>query len=552
MYGVNKKFARPGRGPDRSLTLKIPNRAVTGNLAARRAICYFLSMLKTDRAGAGRYSAYEKTISALAADLKSGRATVAGLVRWHLERIRVYDGLLNALITVNPDAMREAQRLDAMLAAGRIAGPLHGIPIVLKDNFNTRDMPTTSGARVFAGLQPKTDAFTVSRLRAAGAIFIAKANLTELAAHGMSVSSLGGQTLNPYDPTRTPGGSSGGTGAAVAANFAVAGTGSDTVNSIRSPASANSLVGLRPTRGLVSRTGIAPSASFQDQAGPIARTVADAALLLKVMAGYDPADAATAVIMNREPPDYTLSLRGDGLRGKKVALLTTNLGDEPEVTAVVRRAAEDMGKLGAEIVEMDVPELHTPLLMRENDVRRWEQKPDLDKYLADLGDAAPVKSMEAYVATGLLTPSIARDMAEKAAEQNPEKNPEYLARLKKNAALRDFVEDMMRGKGLDAFLYPHQTILAARVDDPRGQAGRNGLAASVTGLPAITLPGGFSSPTDSAPLGVPVGIELMGLSFGEESLIHMGHTYELAARHRRAPLSVPDLDFSSVGPPGGP
>jgi Asp-tRNA(Asn)/Glu-tRNA(Gln) amidotransferase A subunit family amidase len=504
-------------------------------------------MLNPSQADAAGYSAYEKTIFDLAGDMESGRVTSVGLVGYYLERIKVYDGVLNALITVNPKALGEAERLDAMRARGQVAGPLHGIPVILKDNYNTYDMVTTSGARAFAGLQPKTDAFAVARLREAGAVILAKANLTELARHGMSVSSMIGQTLNPYDLTRTPGGSSGGTGAAVAANFAAAGTGSDTVNSIRSPASANSLVGLRPTRRLVSRAGNSPCSSFQDQGGPIARTVADAAVLLSVMAGYDPADETTEAIRGKALPDYAKSLRKGGLKNKKLALLTTNLGNDPEVTRIVRQAVADLKKLGAGVVEMDVPELHVPTLIRDNDVQQWEQKRDLDKYLAALGGAAPVKNTEKYVATGLLTPSIALDMAGKAAEKDPEKNPEYLARLGKNAALRDFVENLMRENGIDAFLYPLQTILTVQTNDPRGQAGRNGLMASVTGLPAITLPGGFSAPTDSAPLGVPVGVELMGRPFGEEALIHMGYAYEQATRHRKAPLSVPDLDFTSVG-----
>jgi Asp-tRNA(Asn)/Glu-tRNA(Gln) amidotransferase A subunit family amidase len=489
---------------------------------------------------------FEKTIPELREAMLSKRMTSSELVTYYLRRIKVYDGVLNSLITVNPKALREAAGLDAMLAQGKIAGPLHGIPVILKDNYDTYDMPTTSGAKALAGLQPRKDAFIAAALRAAGAILMAKANLTELARHGMTVSSMCGQTLNPYDLTRTPGGSSGGTGAAVAANFGAAGTGSDTVNSIRSPASANSLVGLRPTRGLVSRTGISPCAPFQDQGGPITRSVTDAAVMLNVMAGYDPDDASTGAIRGKTLPDYTQSLRKGGLKGAKIALLTTNLGDDPEVTKIVRRAAADMKRLGASIVETDVPELHAPTLIANNDVQRWEQKISLDRYLAAPDRNAPVKSTEEYVRTGLLTPSIAGDMAEKAAERHPETDPEYPARLRKNAELRAFTERLMRDGGIDAFLYPLQTILVVRTDDPRGQAGRNGLTAAVIGLPALTLPGGFSAPTDSAPLGVPVGIELMGAPFGEERLIHMGYTYEQVTQHRKPPLSVPDLDFSSV------
>jgi len=491
--------------------------------------------------GTAAYSPFEKTIPDLARDLQSGLVTSVELTNYYLERIKVYDCVLNSIITINPNALKEAQRLDDMRKSGKIAGLLHGIPIILKDNINTFDMVTTIGAKAFEKLQPARDAFVATKLREAGAIIIGKSNLTEMAIHGMSISSMIGQTLNPYDLTRTPGGSSGGTGAAIAANFAAAGTGSDTVNSVRSPASANSLVGIRPTRGLVSRSGIAPCSEFQDQSGPIARTVTDAAILLNDMAGYDPADKSTGLIKDKTLPDYTSSLRGDGFRNKRIALLTTNLGEDPDVIRVVRQAVEDLKKLGAQVTEADIPELHMPALVSNNDVQRWEQKIYFNKYLKELGDRAPVKSIEEYVATGLITPSVAGDMAIKAAEQDPENNPEYLSRLQKNAGLKVFVEKYMRDNNIDAFFYPHQTVLVVQTNDPRGQTGRNGLLASLTGLPAITVPGGFSTPTGSAPLGVPIGVELMGLPFSDESLIQMAYTYEQVTKQRKAPYSIPDL-----------
>ena len=319
--------------------------------------------------------------------------------------------------------MRSPDRRDAERASGKAVGPLHGIPIVLKDNYDTIDMKTTSGALAFKDLQPNRDAFTVQKLREAGAVIIGKANLTELANHGMTVSSMGGQTLNPYDLTRTPGGSSGGTGAAVAANFAAAGTGSDTVNSIRSPSSANSLVGIRPTRGLVSRTGISPCSEFQDQGGPIARCVTDAAILLGVMAGYDPADASTAVMKDKKIPDYTRALSGNAVKGRKIALLATNLGHDPDVRRVMETAVRDFKALGADVVTVDIPELRVSDLIKNNDVQRWEQSISLDNYLKELGKAAPVKNTREYVATGLITPSVAGDMAAKAAEVNPGRQP---------------------------------------------------------------------------------------------------------------------------------
>ena len=489
---------------------------------------------------------FEKSIPELEAQMRNGSLTSEQLTLYYLRRIKVYDGCLNSMITVNPAALEVAKQKDAERAAGRAVGPLHGIPVVLKDNYDTRDMKTTSGALAFKDLQPGRDAFTVQKLREAGAVIIGKANLTELANHGMSVSSMGGQTLNPYDLTRTPGGSSGGTGAAVAANFATAGTGSDTVNSIRSPSSANSLVGIRPTRGLVSRTGISPCSEFQDQGGPIARSVTDAAILLGVMAGYDPADASTSVMKDRKIPDYTRALTGNAVKGKKIALLSTNLGHDSEVRRVMEGAVRDFKALGADVVTVDIPELRVSDLIKHNDVQRWEQSISLDNYLKELGKAAPVRNTKEYVATGLITPSVAEDMAAKAAEVNPADNPEYKARLARNARLHDFVVNYMAEHGIDAFLYPLQSILVVQTNDKRGQAERNGLMASVTGLPAITLPGGFSSVTSTAPQGVPVGVELMGAPFSEELLIGMGYAYEQATKHRKAPAAFPDLDFCSI------
>ena len=237
------------------------------------------------------------TIASVTRAFADGSLTCRVLVQGYLARIEAYDDRgpgLNALITVNPQALAEAEAMDSAFRQDRTAvGPLHCVPVVLKDNYDTADLPTTGGSRTLAGSRPPRDAFTVKKLRDAGALILAKANLQELAMGGNTVSSLGGQTRNPYDLTRTPGGSSGGTGAAIAAGFGLAGTGSDTGQSIRSPASANNLVGLRPTRGLVSRRGIIPVSATQDEGGPITRTVADAARMLEVMAGFDPEDPVT-------------------------------------------------------------------------------------------------------------------------------------------------------------------------------------------------------------------------------------------------------------------
>ena len=254
----------------------------------------------------------EASVRSVHAAIDTGKATCVQVVRHYLDRIDAYDDrgpALNAIITVNPRALETAAQMDKLDRTTRPSRPLHCIPVVLKDNFHTADMPTTGGSITFRNMQTPEDGFVVKRLRDAGAIIIAKANLHELARAGTTVSSLGGQTRNPYDLTRTPGGSSGGTGAAIAANFGVLGTGSDTGQSIRSPSSANALVGVRPTRGLVSRAGVMPFSTTQDEAGPITRTVEDAARMLDVIAGYDPNDPITAFSAGHIPRSYTRRLR---------------------------------------------------------------------------------------------------------------------------------------------------------------------------------------------------------------------------------------------------
>src|SRR5262245_3159442 len=265
---------------------------------------------------ASRFVPEEATIASLHAALESGQVTCAQVTRAYLERIEAYDHKgpsLNAVLTINPRALETAAQMDRVDRATAARRPLHCVPVILKDNYDTADMPTTGGSLTLAKLLPARDGFVVRKLRDAGAIILAKANLMELAWSGTTASSLGGQTRNPYDLTRTPGGSSGGTGADLATSFGILGTGSDTGQSIRSPASANSLVGVRPTRGLVSRAGIIPLSTTQDAAGPITRTVEDAARMLDQIVGYDPDDDATAFGVGKTPATYTSGLAKDGL-----------------------------------------------------------------------------------------------------------------------------------------------------------------------------------------------------------------------------------------------
>src|SRR5882762_2067539 len=317
----------------------------------------------------------EATILTIRSAFASGQLTCTQLTKLYLDRIEAYNlkgPSLHAVITVNPDAMETAAALDRQYAANRAGvGALHCIPLVLKDNFNTADMPTTAGNVSMRDSRPAADAFTVAKLRRAGALILGKANLQEFARGGMSKSSLGGQVLNPYDLTRTPGGSSGGTGASVAANLALAGTGSDTGQSIRSPSSANNLVGVRPTRGLVSRSGVIPNSQTQDEAGPIARTVTDAALVLDVMAGYDPADPITAFGRGHQPASFTHLLHADALKGARIGAMMNLFGKDErhrEVNKAMDRVIARMEGQGAIVVRFELPEYDRLLPVIATDV----------------------------------------------------------------------------------------------------------------------------------------------------------------------------------------
>jgi Asp-tRNA(Asn)/Glu-tRNA(Gln) amidotransferase A subunit family amidase len=458
-----------------------------------------------------------------------------------LARIDAYDRRgpsLHAIITVNPRAMEIATEMDRQYAANRSGvGLLHCIPIILKDNFDTSDMPTTAGNIAMKNSLPAADAFTVGKIRKAGALVLAKANMSEFARLGMSRSSLGGQVLNPYDLTRTPGGSSGGTGAAIAANFAVIGTGSDTGQSIRSPASANNLVGIRPTRGLISRSGIVPNSLTQDEIGPIARTVTDAALLLDVMAGYDPADPITAFGKRHIPKSYAELLNKDALRGSRIGVMTDMFGTaDPnrEVNKVMGGVISTMEALGATMARFELPEYEkletvTPL---------FEARTVMEKYFSRLGPNAPIKSFAELVATKT---SVAQKSLEgEMAVVDGMNSPTYKDRMLNRDKLRLAVAKKMADLNLDAILYPLQKILVVPVtaDD---QTERNGRLSNGTGFPAVTFPAGFSAPSVSARLGVPVGAELLGLDYTEPKLLAFAYAFEQATHLRKLPPSTPPL-----------
>jgi amidase len=497
-----------------------------------------LSADQRSAAAAGGFVLEEATVSSIHAAFASKQLTCVQLVRAYLDRIDIYDDTgpaLNAILTVNPRALEIAADMDRLGAAGnRSLRPLHCIPVVVKDNYNTVDLPTTGGSVTLARSFPLDDALVVKRLRQAGALLLAKANLTELARGGTTVSSLGGQTKNPYDLTRTPGGSSGGTGAAIAANFAVLGTGSDTGQSIRSPASAQSLVGLRPTRGLVSRDGIIPFSTTQDEAGPITRTVEDAARMLDAIAGYDAADPVTAFSLHKIPPSYTAFLDRDGLRGARIGALMDVFGKDAvhrEVNAVVEAAIEKLVEAGATIVRFNIANIEG--LTRNLDLGAFEFKTAFNHYLSRLGPGAPVKTLDDFLARGEFHQSLKSGLEAAQRTAGGVSDPEYRTRLLRRTELRQALMTSMADHRLDAIIYPHQRRLVASIGEE--QLERNGVLSNATGFPALTVPGGFSAPTGSAPVGVPVGIELLGPEWSEPVLLKLAYAFEKAAQVRKPP-----------------
>ncbi|RJK94954.1 amidase [Vallicoccus soli] len=482
--------------------------------------------------------------------LAERRVTSVQLVRAYLDRIEAYEEAyadqpgVNAVIAVNRRAVAQARLLDAERRAGEVRGPLHGIPILVKDNYDTGDMPTTNASEALEGTRPPDDATQVALLRAAGAIVVAKTNLHEYAAGITTISSLGGQTRNPYDQTRNPGGSSGGTGAGVAASFAAIGMGSDTCGSIRIPAAQNSLVGLRPTLGLSSRDGIMPMSATQDVGGPIGRSVTDVALVMDATAGYDPKDPVTAASVGLVPETYTASLDEDALEGKRIGLVTDLLGSsaaERPTTRLVQRAAQDMRELGARVVRLPAqPEVVASL--GASGVIAEEMERDLDRYLAQPGIRFPkgLAALEAprdavtvadIAASGEVAPSVLPFITSLVGTKAPD--DAYTQKLLTRAELQHQVRELMDAHDLDALVYP--TIKQPAVPVGESQPGSNCAMSAQTGFPSLSVPAGYTAE------GLPVGVELLGLPFSEPQLLAMGYAYEQATQHRVPPTSVPPL-----------
>jgi amidase len=511
------------------------------------ACCLLLVSIPARQSSAQRqappagFEVHEASVGELQAAMTAGRTTAVALVDAYHARIAAYDEGgpgINAMIRIDPRAREHAAALDRERSAGRVRGIWHGIPVILKDNFETADLPATGGSAALATLRPTRDGFLVKRLRDAGAIILGIANMQELAFGYENASGLGGQTLNPYDLRRCPGGSSGGTGAAVAASFAAIGWGTDTCGSIRVPAAFNNLVGLRPTQGLVSRDGILPLTLNGDIAGPLARTMTDLAIGLDLSVGADDADTTTWVLRQQPLPRFVDSLRVVPLRGARIGIFVPYFRDaHPEVASTVRAAIGAMQEQGAEVVEVNVPldtfALNTSLVFAEMRIA-------MDEWLARQ-PGAPVRSFAELVATGLHHETADGRIRPAAAISPDDAVTRSRTVNARRAALRAAILGVMDSLRLDALVYPTARQLPALIGE--APASISCALAAHSGFPALAMPAGFTA------AGVPVGLELMGRPFSDARLVSLGFAFEQSGSRRMAPPTTPPL--ASAGDPMG-
>ncbi|KAL8837533.1 MAG: hypothetical protein Q9170_002492 [Blastenia crenularia] len=498
---------------------------------------------------ANRFDVREATIEGVHNALFSGISTCRGIVEAFIAKIEVYNPAINAIITLNPQALAAADSLDQAISTGNTTGALFCIPVLLKDNYDTEDMKTTGGCLDLANSQPANDAPAVIAFKQAGAIILGKTNLHELALEGLSVSSLGGQTLNPYDLSRTPGGSSGGTGAAIAASFAVLGTGTDTVNSLRSPASANSLFSVRPTRGLISRAGIIPISYTQDAIGPIARNLEDLATALTVMAsvGYDESDNVTSLV----PPgsrnvNYAAALYGGSLHGVRFGLVEGffNRSDSNETTPVneaLNATVSALTAAGANVLSISSPMFNSSNILKNFDTQRFEYRQEMDNYLANpsLAGSHPGTLQDLYASGKFLVIPSQYEYVNTALVSSTQ-NTTYASRKLGIQKLTLALQAVFADHALDALIYPEQANLVVKVG-AASQSGRNGILAAVTGSPVVTVPAGFSPATNTAPKGIPIGMEILGLPWTEGKLLNLAKQVAAVRRVRRMPALTEEV-----------
>jgi len=484
----------------------------------------------------------ERDVTSLQAAMQQGELTSRQLVAYYLDRIETLDRngpALNSIIEINPDALAIAEVLDAERRASGPRGPLHGIPVVLKANIDTGDrMATSAGSLALAGHRAPDDAFLVAQLREAGAVFLGKANLSEWANFrsensSSGWSSLGGQTKNPYAPLRNPCGSSSGSAVAVAANLTVLAVGTETDGSIVCPAGINGIVGIKPTLGLVSRDGIIPIAASQDTAGPMARSVRDAAILLTAMAAKDPADPAAAE-RDASVPDYAAGLAADALAGKRIGVLRSywGAGEDDRIEAILSNAVAILEARGAEII--DPVEIDTEGLSdAEYEVLLYEFKDGLNAYLERSG--APYESLQAIIDfnaanAAAVMPFFGQDILELSQGKGPLTDPAYReAHGKSREIARGGLDEALRTHTLDAIVAPTNgpAWMTDHVLSDHFSVGSSSLAA-VSGYASVTVPAGFV-------FGLPVGISFIGGPFSERRLIDIAYAFEQASRARRPP-----------------
>ncbi len=490
----------------------------------------------------------ETTIFSVHAAFKAHTLTCHALVAKYLARIAAYDKqgpAINAIITLNPNALAVADSLDKRFAKEGLVGPLHCVPMIVKDNFETKDLQTTAGSLALKGWIPKQDATMVARIREAGAIVLAKSNMAEWAFSPYETvnSILPGYTKNPYALDRVTAGSSGGTAAAVAANEGESGLGSDTGNSIRGPSSHNDLVGIRSTMGLTSRAGVVPLLNSSDIAGPMARTVSDAVEIFNVVAGEDPADPVTAASAGHRENDYRKFLVAGGLKGARIGVLRQAYEhpdrdgrptQDSEVVAVFMKAVKDLEKAGATIVDpAGIDSLNA--LQRSGGGGCAAFKYDLERYFAARGQNAPVKNIDDILRSRAYHPSVQLKLqTEQAATIPPEDNPGCKAREAMRERFRAAVNAMMDSLHLDALVYPTWSNPPRLIGDLNTPAGDNSqLFSPTTGFPAINVPMGYTRKNT-----LPAGMTFFGRAWSEGKLITLAYGYEQATKHRRAPAST--------------
>lgn len=480
-----------------------------------------------------QFQVIEATIKDIHQAFRENRLTAEELVEIYLQRIEKYDKstLLNSITAINSHARARAKELDEEFQQTGELRPLHGICLVIKDNIETKDMPTTAGSEALKDFIPPDDAYIIKKLREAGAIILAKSNMAEWAfSPYITQSGTAGITRNPYDLNRVPAGSSGGTAAAVAANLVTIGLGTDTGNSVRGPSSHCCLVGLRPTLGLVSRDGIIPLYLRNDTAGPMGRTVEDVARILDIIAGYDPSDPLTKMSEGEKPPSYLKFLDKNGLKGARVGVfrLYTDLPTvDPQVVTLFNQAIEDMKRNGAIIVDpFVIPNFGELTKNLWCDTFRH----DLNQYLRSLGERAPVKNLLEVYNKGLFSLYI-RDRLVRALDQPPDKLPcQDIYHEPRNIAFRQAVLEAMAKQGVDFIVYPTWSNPPRKLGDLRSPAGDNSqLLSPHTGFPAITIPMGFTYKN------LPAGLQIVGKLFSEPQLLKVAYAYEQATHHRRPP-----------------